>query len=101
MKSSGIKIGETYLLDGKPFKVVSKEKVWRKLKKRRAFVYYFFDQDGNQASAEELDPTWVSEFQKEFTEDFIKRNWDYLNRRQFTGGAPASDYEVDNPGTPF
>lgn len=113
MKSSEIKIGETYLfvatdsvtrkhLEGRPFEVVRKEKVWRKLKKRRAYVYRFFNEQGDGARAEELEPfeacTILSEeeshlktLQMLFPEAGIN----------FRGGAPASDYEVNNDGLPF
>lgn len=66
MKSSEIKIGETYLfvatdsptrkhLEGQPFEVTEKRRVWRRVKGKRANVYRFFNDQGAAARAEELE----------------------------------------------
>lgn len=122
MKQSEIKIGETYLfvatdsvtrkhLEGKPFEVVRKEKVWRKLKKRRAYVYRFFNEQGDGARAEELEPicdlqklgqaiTGISEaFKKAGSAMKVFGASGSWNGHPAT--APASDYEVNNDGLPF
>lgn len=68
MKSSEIKVDETYLflatdsparkhLEGQEFTVVRIEAVWRRLKKKGSRrVKRFFNEDGVGARAEELEP---------------------------------------------
>jgi hypothetical protein len=67
MKSSEIKQGETYLfiatdnplrkgLVGQPFTVYEIKRVWRRVKKKRANVKRFFNEFGEGARAEELEP---------------------------------------------
>lgn len=67
MKSSEIKIGETYTfvatesqarkhLEGQPFTVVEIKPVWRRLFKQSKRVKRFFNEDGIGARADELEP---------------------------------------------
>lgn len=68
MKQSNIKTGETYLfvatdskerkhLEGEPFHVVRAERVFRKFRgKGTRKVMRFFNEDGDGARAEELEP---------------------------------------------
>lgn len=67
MKANDIKQGETYLflatdsharkhLEGEPFTVTGIKHVWRRLKFKRGKVKRFFNQDGDGARADELEP---------------------------------------------
>lgn len=73
MKSSEIKVYGTYMfvatdsesrkhLEGKPFKVVEIRAVWRRLFKRSKRVKRFFNENGEGARAEELEPMNEREF---------------------------------------
>jgi hypothetical protein len=70
MKSSEIKVGETYQfmgsenparahLAGQPFTVVEIIPVWRRLNKRSRKTKRFFNADGIGARADELEPIEV------------------------------------------
>lgn len=124
MKSSEIKIGETYLfvatdsptrkhLEGQPFEVTEKRRVWRRVKGKRANVYRFFDQLGHAARAEELE--LLTEFEK-LGEDIrqiangfgeameaartLKLTALQKIRKQYTGNIQPSDYKNED-GLPF
>lgn len=67
MKSSEIKVGETYLfvatesparknLEGEPFTVVDIKPVWRRIFRQSKRVKRFFNADGVGARADELEP---------------------------------------------
>jgi hypothetical protein len=67
MRSKDIKVGETYLflatdsqarkhLEGLPFKVDRIEPVWRRLGGRSRRVKRYYNQEGDAARAEELEP---------------------------------------------
>lgn len=115
MKSSEIKIGETYLfvatdsptrkhLEGQPFEVTEKRRVWRRVKGKRANVYRFFDQLGHAAMAEELEPIICVEAKEEAVGWLKPAENGFEAMIIYSGGHPAnpqpSDYKNED-GLPF
>jgi hypothetical protein len=85
MKSSEIKVGETYQfmgsenparahLAGQPFTVAEIRPVWRRLNKRSRKTKRFFNDDGVGARADELEPMDRPEIENKDCSEVISQN---------------------------
>lgn len=111
MKSSEIKIGETYLfvatenplrkgLEGKPFTVYEIKRVWRRVNKKRANVKRYFNENGEAARAEELEPMTLTNkiIEKWKAEPVVGEPFGWGN---FTGPTNPKEFEKKDDGLPF